>query len=137
MSRMQPYYSAQEMLTTYRSGNSVGDGHWGDPSAAAGGGGLSAGAGSAISGVATLVTGLIGLGVQGSANKKNRAHEQEMAALQLQSNALAAKSAEAGAMAQATAALAANKRAITYASAGFASVALIGALWYLSKRKRG
>jgi len=129
-------YAAQQMFSTYRSGRNVGDA-FGDAAAAGGAaaGGADVAAGAISAGVG-LLTGLIGLGVQSGQAKKQREHEQELAELNATTAALAAKSAEAGIFAQAQAAAAANKRAITYASAGFASVVVIGSLVYLGMVKR-
>lgn len=126
-------YAAQQMFSTYRSGRNVGDA-FGDAGAAAGGG-ADAVAG-AVSASVGLMTGLIGMVAQSSNAKKQREHEQELAELNATTAALSAKSAEAGIFAQAQAAAAANKRAITYASAGFASVVVIGSLVYLGMVKR-
>ena len=121
-------YSAQQMFSTYRSGQNVGDAY---------GEGMSADTTAGLVGTGvSLLTGLIGIGVQGGANKKNRQHELEMAQLNADALALSAKSQEMGLMAQMQAGAAANKRAITYASAGFASVVILGSLAYLAMRKR-
>jgi len=121
-------YSAQQMFSTYRSGQNVGDAY---------GEGISADSAAGIVGTGvSFVTGLIGMGIQGSTNKKNRQHEAEMAQLNADAMAISAKSQEMGMMAQMQASAAANKRAITYASAGFASVVILGSLAYLAMRKR-
>ena len=122
-------YAAQQMLSSYQRGMTVGnpvslgDAAPVDP------------AGLAAVG-ATILTSVIGMVNAGSANKKNREHEAEMAELNAQALALSAKSQEAGLMAQMHASASANKRAITYASAGFASVLFIGSLAYLAMRRR-
>lgn len=121
-------YSAQQMFSTYRSGQNVGDAY---------GEGMSGDSAAGLAGTAVnFLTGLVGMGVAGAANKKNRQHELEMAELNADALALSAKSQEMGLMAQMQAGAAANKRAITYASAGFASVVILGSLAYLAMRKR-
>lgn len=121
-------YSAQQMFSTYRDGQNVGDAY---------GEGLSPDATAGLVGsAASVFTGLIGMGIQGNTNKKNREHEAEMAQLNADALAISAKSQEMGMMAKMQAGAAANKRAITYASAGFASVVILGSLAYLAMRKR-
>ena len=116
------------MFSTYHDGQNVGDAY-GEGMSADAAGGLAATA-------ATLITSFVGMGIQGGANKKNRQHEAEMAQLNADALAISAKSQEMGMMAQMQAGAAANKRAITYASAGFASVVILGSLAYLAMRKR-
>jgi hypothetical protein len=121
-------YSAQQMFSTYHDGQNVGDAY---------GEGISGDAATGlVSTGVSFLTGLVGMGVAGAANKKNRQHEAEMAQLNADALAISAKSQEMGMIAQMQAGAAANKRAITYASAGFASVVILGSLAYLAMRKR-
>ena len=122
-------YSTQQMLSSYPRGMTVGNPVSLGDAAPVGAGDIA----GAAAGMVMTIVGMIGAG---SAAKKQREHEQEMAALNAETAALAAKSQEVGLMAQMSASAAANKRAITYASAGFASVVILGSLAYLAMRKR-
>ncbi len=140
----KPTYAAQEMLGTYRSGQTVGNpltlrerGRGSlarrntaeiDPLTA----GLQAGA-------QLLGTG-ISLISQGTANKKNRAHETEMAGYNLEAQGLAAKTAALQSQASAAIASIDAKKAATIAAYGMGTVVLLGAMGFsavliLKKRK--
>jgi len=121
-------YAAQEMLTTYRSGQSVGD-VYGDGAFSDGGGG------DAIAAAAGFVTSMIGLGISTNQAKKQR--EAELAALTLQNEtaAINAQGAALNLQAAADMSAAGMERAKTFAMYGagtLITLALIGGGGYLA-----